>query len=46
VETLLPVKSIKRARLDETVLGDVEINNGAFDLELAPHKIETLILEV
>ena len=46
VETLLPVKSIKRARLDETVLGDVAIKDGAFDIELAPHKIETLILEV
>ena len=46
VETLLPVKSIKRVRLDETVLSDVAINDGKFNIELAPHKIETLVLEV
>ena len=46
VDTMLPIKGIRRARLDETVIEDVALQGGAFDIELAPHKIETLILEV
>ena len=46
IETLLPVNGVKLARLDETEVSSVEVKNGAFDIKLAPHKIETLILEV
>ena len=46
VDTILPVKGVKRARLDETVIGDVELKDGGFSINLQPHKIETLILEV
>ncbi len=46
VETILPIKGVKRARLDETVTEALDLNNGKFGVELAPHKIETFILEV
>ena len=46
ISTMLPIKGVKRARLDEKALGDVELKNGSFAIQLDPHKIETLILEV
>ena len=46
IETILPIKGVKSARLDETVISDVEIKDGRFSIDLAPHKIATLILEV
>lgn len=44
VSTILPVKQVKRTRIDETVLGDIEIKDGKFSLKMTPHKIETFLL--
>jgi len=45
IDTILPIKRVKHVRLDETYISDVPFENGRFSVELAPHKIETLILE-
>lgn len=45
VSTILPVKEVKRMRLDETILEDVDFANGKFSMKMTPHKIETFLLK-
>lgn len=45
VSTILPVKSVKRLRHDETDVGGISFKKGSFQFEMGPHKIETLLLE-
>lgn len=44
VSTILPVKAVKRLRMDESQIGDIEFINGSFVFEMGPHKIETFLL--
>jgi alpha-mannosidase len=44
IDTILPVSSVKRLRMDETHLSDIPFVNGGFDIDIKPHKIETLLL--
>lgn len=44
VKTILPVESVKRLRLDETVVSDEDIDDGTIRFEMGAHRIETLLL--
>lgn len=46
ISASLPIRSVKRTRLDETEIESIPIKDGKIELDFAPHKIETLILEV
>jgi mannosylglycerate hydrolase len=43
VAAILPVMGVKRLRLDETIIGELDYN-GKFEMEMGPHKIETFLL--
>lgn len=45
IRVLLPISKVKKARLDETYISDIESDNNAFWLDIGAHKIETVILE-
>ena len=44
VKTILPVKSASRVRLDETLIEDLGIDDKKISFDVAPHKIETILL--
>lgn len=44
ITTMLPVRAVKRVRLDETPLGDIGMYGDTIVFDLGPHKIETLLL--
>ena len=44
IKTSLPVTKAARLRLDETWLGDIVVQEGEIQLEIGPHKIESLLL--
>ncbi len=44
IDTMLPVTSVKKLRMDEAYLSDIQFVDKGFDLEVKPHKIETLLL--
>lgn len=45
IKTSLPVTSVQRVRLNESVIEPVMVNNGALSLNIGPHKIETIMLK-
>jgi alpha-mannosidase len=44
IVTTLPVTKATRVRLDETRLEDLLVNDGAIQLKILPHKIESILL--
>jgi mannosylglycerate hydrolase len=44
IVTTLPVKKAARVRLDETRREDLLVNDGTIQLEILPHKIESILL--
>jgi len=44
IATVLPIKAASRVRLDETPIEELGISNGHINLEIKPHKIETILL--
>lgn len=46
IKTILPIKEIKHVNLDETNETAIITNNGSFDFEMRPHKIETFLFKL
>lgn len=46
IKTILPIKEVKHVNLDETNETAITINNGSFDFEMRPHKIETFLFKL
>ncbi|UCG17105.1 MAG: hypothetical protein JSV19_03550 [Phycisphaerales bacterium] len=44
IETMLPVKTASRVRLNETPLEGLPVSSGRISLEIPPHRIETILL--
>lgn len=42
--TIMPVKSVKLLRLDETPISDIALEDGSMQFDMEPHKIVTLLL--
>ena len=46
IKTILPIKEVKHVNLDETNETAITINDGSFDFEMKPHKIETFLFKL
>lgn len=44
LKTMLPIESVKRTRLDETIISNESIEDGTIRFEMGAHRIETLLL--
>ena len=45
VSLMLPVSSVSEVKLNETLVKDIDVKDGKFSAELAPHKIITFLLK-